>query len=802
MKSHIDSGIQVKCPFESCLKSFSKKSSFTSHVSRYHKTGSIQINQDHQNEQSEFNVSLSESVDLSSDDVALMSSDEIDPNIMLDTIVTQQEFSHNFALFCLKLQAELLIPQSTVQCIVEELQVMHDVVSESSILKLKNKLQEEGMPENTILAVIDHMKSSYEWGNVLNKESGSLRSVHLRKCYYQTHMNYVRPETVCLGRDHIRGAVCYHYVPVKKTLMMLMNDKAVQNHVQQLHQSCKTGLLSDYTDGTAFKKNDFFKANSRSLHLILFQDAFQVVNPLGSSKKKYKILAVYLSLGNLPPQLRSSTNQMQLVLLCLEKDFKEFGQEKVFGRLIKDLKDVEQTGVETPVGLLKGSVVAITGDNLGSHCIGGFTENFSTTPHFCRYCNITKNEFLSGKGFSLGEARSTTSYSEAINYLADNPEETMHTGIKFNSVFNSLQYFHVCNPGLPPCLGHDLFEGVVSFDLSIYLRYFIRAKHWFTYNILNRKIQKFKYLSTDVSNRPAEVNSKGIVLGGHAVQNWCLLRLLPLIIGSKIENTDDPCWQLCLLLREIVELVCAPCISREQICFLQVIVEEYLEERKHLFPECSLKPKHHYLSHYAELIGKFGPLMRLWTMRFESKHGYFKKCLRNSQNYKNITKTMSERHQLLQTYYSSGSVLPAEIEVKSAIPLHPDLYTQSVTDQVQKVNLSADNSVVSQEISYNGTVFKKGLYVPVGTTEDDVYTFGCIMMIVVKNGKCPYVVVRLCQTTYLSDLGVYKLLDEHETDSHRVSCIAICDLLDWFPLPAYSIEGQQVVVLKHKFSKK
>ena len=180
-----------------------------------------------------------------------------------------------------------------------------------------------------------------------------------------------------------------------------------------------------------------------------------------------------------------------------------------------------------------------------------------------------------------------------------------------------------------------------------------------------------------MSNRPAVFNLNGIVLSGHTVQKWYLLCLLPLIIGCKIKNTDDPCWQLCLQLRGIVELVCAPCISREQ-----VIVEDYLEERRSVFPECRLKPKHLYLSHYAELIGKFGPLIRLWTMHFESKHGYFKKCLRNSHNYKNITKTMSEQHQLLQVYYSSGSILPPETQVKSAIPMHPNLYTQSITNVV------------------------------------------------------------------------------------------------------------------------
>lgn len=45
----------------------------------------------------------------------------------------------------------------------------------------------------------------------------------------------------------------------------------------------------------------------------------------------------------------------------------------------------------------------------------------------------------------------------------------MAYGVKFDSVFNQLKYFHVCQPGLPPCLGHELFEEIVSVDLAMYM---------------------------------------------------------------------------------------------------------------------------------------------------------------------------------------------------------------------------------------------------------------------------------------------------------------------------------------------
>ncbi len=128
-----------------------------------------------------------------------------------------------------------------------------------------------------------------------------------------------------------------------------------------------------------------FQTESTSLSLILYQDAFEVVNPLGSGKTKHKILAVYLTLADLMPHNRSSTAHMQLALLCREQDLTYFGQDLVMGSLVKDLKDLELNGVTLSDGnVYKGTSCAIAGDNLGSHSIGGFVEYFSKSSHFVR----------------------------------------------------------------------------------------------------------------------------------------------------------------------------------------------------------------------------------------------------------------------------------------------------------------------------------------------------------------------------------------------------------------------------------
>jgi len=255
-------------------------------------------------------------------------------------------------------------------------------------------------------------------------------------------------------------------------------------------------------------------------------------------------------------------------------------------------------------------------------------------------------------------------------------------GIYCDSIFNTLKYFHICQPGLPPCIGHDLFERVVAYDLAIYLRYFIKVKNWLTYSQLNRLITQFSYKDSDSSSSPCQVNEKAITIGGQAAENWCLLRLLPVIIGDKVDP-HDPVWQQVITLKELVELVCALKITTVQVAYLNIVDVEYLETRKTTFPTNHLKPKYHYLLRYASLILKLGPLIWLWTMRFESKHSYLKKCVRRTQNFKNICQSLANQHQLLQTTLSSSSFFAPVLKSKNVTPYYAHLYSDAVCNAVE-----------------------------------------------------------------------------------------------------------------------
>lgn len=247
-----------------------------------------------------------------------------------------------------------------------------------------------------------------------------------------------------------------YYVPICESIKILFkNDHFVQQYFSKKVQS---NNFSDICHGNYYKKSIFFSKNTDALQILLYQDAFEVCNPLGAFKSKHKIIGIYYTICNIPPWQRSKVEQIQLVALIYESCIKRFGFERVLNVIIDDLKKIETEGlnieIKDNVINLKGTLIAVAGDNLGSHQIGRFNEYFKLTGYFCRYCytnNIKSQNDIS----KIFELRNKNLHSFDVNMTLTCNDN--FKGVKFNSVLNTLNYYHVCEPGLPPCLAHDLF---------------------------------------------------------------------------------------------------------------------------------------------------------------------------------------------------------------------------------------------------------------------------------------------------------------------------------------------------------
>jgi len=160
---------------------------------------------------------------------------------------------------------------------------------------------------------------------------------------------------------------------------------------------------------------------------------------------------------------------------------------------------MEEIGIEIEEGKhVRGTITCVVGDNLGSHSLGGFTESFSSSDYFCRFCTMSRSEFHS-KPYMIGHTRTQ---QNLFSCYGKNPDLRQHNGVTKKFTIKRSHFFHVCQPGLPPCLEHDLFEGIVSYDVAIYLKYFIRLKHWFSYSVLARRIKRFSFVGCDNLDRP------------------------------------------------------------------------------------------------------------------------------------------------------------------------------------------------------------------------------------------------------------------------------------------------------------
>lgn len=130
-------------------------------------------------------------------------------------------------------------------------------------------------------------------------------------------------------------------------------------------------------------------------------------------------------------------------------------------KLINDLRILESVGIDVEmlgeIINIKGSLIAIVGDNLGNHQLGDFLDNFSKSEYLCKFFLFYKSN-LNKSDINIKELRNPENYNSCIQHLEENTNKDSFYGIKRNSPSNNLKYFNICTPGLAPCLAHDILK--------------------------------------------------------------------------------------------------------------------------------------------------------------------------------------------------------------------------------------------------------------------------------------------------------------------------------------------------------
>ena len=272
---------------------------------------------------------------------------------------------------------------------------------------------------------------------------------------------------------------------------------------------------------------------------------------------------------------------------------------------------------------------------------------------------------------------------------------------------------------------------------------------------------------------------------------WNFLTIGPLIIGDLFPQ-NDPIWKTFIDFVDIVKRLFAPRFTKEHLIDLKRSIVNFNKTYFLTFPIENLKPKCHFLEHYHLHIQKFGPLVK--TLRFESKHSYFKYAVANSRNNINICKSMATHHQMMmylhykEQEYFNEEATPVSIKEK----LLQDI------PEVERDKIKIENPCVESVIEANGVIWRSQRYytgVGVVINGDYSYTFAEIEK-----------VYLICGVPYLYCEELKILMFDTHIHAYKVKrtskfyLVKLRELYDYHPLGIYSLSNASFIPLRHHIS--
>ncbi len=791
--THLKKNEVITCMFSGCDFQTNVYGTFRSHRNRKHtpyslsdfKFGVVSTSITHVSD-SDIHESVQVN-EVASDNVRFESSAEVQdlPGVIVE----------NFAAMLMKLEHFFHVPGIAVNEFLEELHFLLSTSSQTVTCdRLKDLFQEHSLACDD--AIIQDIAKAVCESHPLHTaigQHGPLSTVYRRKEFYKSHFCVVEPVEYILDSQQRKT---FQYVHILKFLQQLLAKEDVIETILANHRYERNeAVYSSYQDGSIFRENAFLSGDDLRLLLRLYVDDFEVCNPLGTSRRTHKLCAVYWTLSNLPTSSHATMSSIFLAVLCKSNDVKEYGFSKILEPLLQDLAHLEEVGIFIPsVGhFVKGTVHVVIADNLGAHSIAGYVESFSSE-YYCRFCTgkrleIQTNEVRSGR-FSLRKRESYDAHLKSAQQTG-----SCCFGVKKECVFSThLAHFHVLS-GYPPDVMHDVFEGVVPFELKHCLSMLL-SKKYFTFEFLNECVVNFPYKWTDKTNSPHAIPRSMFsqnTIGGNAHENWNLIRLLPLLVGHMVPE-DEPAWLVLMDLKDIVELVVSPVHTDESIAYLDGKISEHRQRFQEVFPDVKLIPKQHFLEHYPELIKSYGPLVHLWTMRFESKHSFFKQVARLTNCFKNIPLTLAAKHQLmishsLKSYHLEKSAL--DVSTVSTVPL--TVLRTEITQVVQDKYPGTEFIQITTSVTSKGVNYRNGMIV-VCRYLDGLPEFAeIIQMCIVQKGLC-FVLKGLCGW-YREHFRAFELTS---SPSREIFFRELSELADGYSLADYKVGGLRLVSLKRQ----
>lgn len=499
--------------------------------------------------------------------------------------------------------------------------------------------------------------------------------------------------------------------------------------------------MSKFNTYYSFINGDFWKTVNVDeqkiiVPLFLYMDDFEINDPLGSKSCQQKICGMYYTFPTIPKHQAARLMNIFVCGFIKCTDLYDCGLNIALTPLIDIFKKLYIDGLNIETGdkhyKIYVQLVQILGDNLGLNTALGYSNSFSSYS-FCRVCKRNKNETR------IDCIEHSNSLRNKINYELDIAlNDPTTTGVKNNSIFNSLSYFHVTD-NISCDIMHDLFSGVCKYNFSKILHYFIYEKKIFTLETFNYRKQMFQYGETEIGNvcPPVQKNHiKNSNFKMSAKQMKTFSHFVLLMIGDLVEPNDSV-YNFLILFIKIIDCLLLPNFDDDVLIKLQLLIEEHNQLYQSLFND-TLKPKHHNLVHYPTIIKKLGPLRYLWSFRFEAEHQIHKQYARSTTSRVNVPLSLGIKSSIrFANSILNNTFFQPDFVFKDIVPIEKD------NSYITSLNLSDLNSYTrTNSVIFRGKPFKIGHIVSVTNDTFFIYEICDFLIkennvsIVVKNHVC------------------------------------------------------------------
>lgn len=203
-----------------------------------------------------------------------------------------------------------------------------------------------------------------------------------------------------------------------------------------------------------------------------------------------------------------------------------------------------------------------------------------------------------------------------------------NTGIYEESIFNKICNYHVTENYAVDIM-HDIYEGICVYNMNHIINHLMKLG-FFNLDTLNSRKQGFNYGDTEVGNMSPPIvqiklNTLKFKMSSREMQTF--VHFFPLLVGDLVPENNE-IWLFFINFLELIDMLLQSNFREQHILTLQNHIRYHNNKYVELYND-TLKPKHHFLLHYCNVIKKSGPLKYLWCYRFESKHRDIKTYTKN-----------------------------------------------------------------------------------------------------------------------------------------------------------------------------